>query len=371
MKSKHIRIGSFLLMAFMYVVLAVKIMKIDDVVANICMATAGLLCFSFYLLVGNKQIRYKAIVFGFLLSIFMLCSSLYNGNASLSNILWIWSFLGVALILYDYGIKRIYAYFVFLSFALLFIYRFFVFGMDVEDLLHTGSVNNISTICILSASVYYIAKFQENRKDSIDYIPILLIAILSVLTATRSALIVLGIFFIYAVLYNFHVSKNKSTLLVLLFALIGVVFLYINYFDEFGGALEAKAERYGMESVRTEIWKDYMRGLTDSIGNFIFGVPGNDVSYKYLSEYTGNTHNAFLMLHSKYGIGGFCFFIYFLFRALRKTIRKKDFLLTGVLLLVSMRSLFDWTAFPGVLDVIFWFFVFYVIENHKYNLNCI
>lgn len=348
----------------MLVVIVTKVGHFTDSITNGIIAFAGLFCYLYYLIRGNKRIRKKSIVYGSLMSSFLLISYFYNGNANIVNVLWVWSYLGVALLLYEFGVKKIYALAIFVIYIFFFSYDYFVNGIAIEDLLHSGSVNNISTLCIFAVSIYYISKYKDNVIAKIDYWPIILIAALSVITATRSSLFALAIFFVYSFFYNTYVDKNKGRNLLILLGVVAIAaYLYLSFFDDFGGAIEAKSERYGMESVRTEIWHDYFTGMFENIGNFVFGVPGNDTHYKYLSSYSGNTHNAFLMLHAKFGICGFCIFSVMLIKAFIKSIKRRELILFGVLMLVSLRSSFDWTAFPGILDVIFWFFFIYSIDR--------
>ena len=85
-------------------------------------------------------------------------------------------------------------------------------------------------------------------------------------------------------------KKGKPKTLIILFIILMFGGYFINHF--FSAAIlqyQYKMERYGMDSVRTEIWKEYLQGTLSNIGNFFFGVSTKDTVYPKLSYYGGNT----------------------------------------------------------------------------------
>lgn len=368
-KYKHI----ILLALFVSIILIVKVVSLSDEAANACIALCGLFCYKYYMSKGKASLKKKSIQYGFLMSVCLLLSYLYNGNSNISNILWIWSYMGVALLFYERGFSLKVAFVLSITYAFFFLYDTLILGNPVETLLNNASANNIPTLCMFPMVLYYIQKFREDIHANIDYIPILLVILVSIVTATRGALLALFFFLFFAVLHNIRIpGHKKKSVLILLVGIVAVAYLYSNYYAEVGDKLDSKAENYGTESARTDIWKDYFRGVTDSPLSFAFGVPGLDPRYPDLSFYSGNPHNSFLMLHSKFGIIGFSFFTFMLIGAFLLTIRRKEYGLSGVFFLLFLRSSFDWVAFPGVFDIFYWYYLFYFVDKRilrKKNKN--
>ena len=308
----------------------------------------------------------------------MWFSMLYNENTRPVNLLWIWSYLGAALLLFEFGTSKLFSEIVFYIGCAYFVLRSFNTDLSYANVLGHGSANNLSIICIFLAALLLIS--LRGKQKSIPYIPTLLILFLSLWTGNRSGLLAATAFFVYSFLINRKWSKTetekwKTYAVLLLVSLFVVVFVirYVGFFDE---ALTYKLERQGMESARSILWKEYLGGMFDSIGNFFLGVPGNTPAYPNLMRYEGNPHNSFFVLHAKYGLLGFIFVVVMLAKAYKRMKRNRDYFLLGVALLVFLRAFFDWSAFPGLYDVLFWYFFFYAsygspvdLEMSKYTLE--
>ena len=129
----------------------------------------------------------------------------------------------------------------------------------------------------------------------------------------------------------------------------------------------SKLDRYGVESERTIIWSEYYKGVSNSVFNFLFGVNGSDPQFTHLSDHEGNTHNAFLMLHAKFGLFGFLLISIYLAKSFVKAYKTRQYVFMALLAVVGIRSIFDWTAFPGLLDVIFYFFILFYKDDMIYK----
>lgn len=365
------KIAHFLLLVFLVILVALKKIGTSDEITNGGIVITGLLCYLYMLLEGKKSVVSKISKYGVIMSIFFILSYVYNTNAHFVNILWIWAFLGVAALFYEKGLNKNYILAVFILYCLVSIYEVVYLGVTADELTNTGSANSVSAQSIFLLGLYYLAKRRDNNDSSIEYWPVFIIAIISVLTATRSSLVALGVFLVFAVIYNFRRPKHKViSIFVLLISIAFAIYLFINYYDTYGAAFEAKTEIYGMESARSEIWSDYITGMFDSVGNFLFGVPSDVRLYKYYFEFGGNTHNSFLMLHAKFGLGGFILFLYFIISATILSVRRKQFIILGVTLLFVIRSSFDWMAFPGYYDVFFWYLLLYNFEKTISSIDC-
>lgn len=370
MKLSKLIIPEFLLVSFITTAIGTHLISISVDTMNMLIAIMGLMCLLYYLICGNKTIKLNGLVIGVVMSFFMLISILYNGNARTINILWVWSYIGVAMLLYQYGLRPSIAIILFYVGCLFFVNQALTEDIAASELLSEGSENNISTLCVFLMIILYLSFIRIVKSKIISYLPIILVLFISLWTACRAAILTMGLFLIFAFIHNMKQGGlSLRNIVIALTIVVSLIYFYKNYFDEFGIALLDKMDRYGGESERTFIWSDYLNGISQNFANFLFGVKGTDPQYRHLSYYAGNTHNAFLMLHSKFGIGGFFIIIWYLFVGIMKAIKAKQYVFISLLFVVVLRSMFDWTAFPGLLDVIFYFYVIYALDKTMYWKN--
>lgn len=364
--EKDIKFANILVALFTLILPFSYIMPFSLDVMHAIQSGSALICLIFGLLRCNRRIKRIVIILGSLFSALMLTSIIYNGNARVVNLLWIWGFLGVAMILYQFGIKKEYAKITFYIIILFFIYQY-ISGTDFNDVITNGSPNGISLFCIFAMVLYYIPYSRTNRMERLSYIPPLIAGAVCLWAAIRSAVLSLGIFFILILIYNIFFVKSKTWIKVisLVFVMALIIVFLKSFYEEMSANMVSKINREGgsTESPRTLIWIDYFYAATKNIGNFIFGPYTLDPSYinLYIAG-GGNTHNSFLMLHSKYGIVGFLITNYYLFISLLKSLKVNKVLFL-LIIVTLIRASFDWMAFPGSLDVLFWYFILYAIDE--------
>lgn len=365
MKKKFVFIISeFLLCIFVLVSVGSRFLSVDADTTNMLIALIGLSCMLFYALFGNKHLKMFGFALSVFLSVLMLISIIYNGNAKPKNILWIWGYMGVALLLYEFGIRRITAAALFYLFSVYIVYLSLSSTLLLEEILNFGSQNNISVLYIFIMIIYFLTELRFSKSKTMLLLPIFLVLTISIWTANRAAVLVLAAFVLFAFANNIFLSKSSfRQLFPYLIITIILLFLFKYFYSFYSNSLIEKIERYGAESDRTHIWTEYVKGMGQSLGNLVFGVNTSDSHYYYLNYYDGNTHNAFLMLHAKFGLIGLITILFFLYKSVVKAIKLKHYRLISLLFVVALRSLFDWTAFPGLLDVIFYFFIIYYIDS--------
>ena len=88
---------------------------------------------------------------------------------------------------------------------------------------------------------------------------------------------------------------------------------------------------------------------------FIFGVNKENNSHVYI--YGENLHNSFFMLHSKTGILGLLIILILLFESLFTLLKSKNYFPIILLLLICLRSFFDWISFFGIYDILFYLYI--------------
>ena len=359
--------ADYFVIFFSFVYIGSKVFPVAEGLVNAAIAAAGLLCLLYFQICGSTLTKKKAYSLGLLLSCCMLISILYNGNASIENLLWIGSYLGVSLCVFEFGISNFSSIIICYGIELFFVYKAIVTGPSeilADTVLQTASNNNISTICLYASSIYYIAHVINNEKV-FSYIPTILVLFVSMYYANRGGMIAAGVLLLGLFINNIRQEGlSWKNLIVLLPAIIIIVYFFYKNFSVFGAALAQKLERDGGESSRTVIWSEYIRGCFDDFFHFLFGVPANLREYPTYFYYKGNAHNAFLILHSKFGLIPFVLVIKYIISCGLFLIKKGNYVLCLVLLSIVIRSMLDWTAFPGILDVIFWFFVLVVINKN-------
>ena len=97
------------------------------------------------------------------------------------------------------------------------------------------------------------------------------------------------------------------------------------------------------------------------------GANTSNGTYQWLSFYNGNTHNSFLMLHAKFGLLALGLLIVLIFLVVHKAIKEKNYIMIIILLAASARMFFDWIAFPGLYDVLFWYMYLYILSRQNYE----
>lgn len=283
------------------------------------------------------------------------------------ELLWVWCFLGAALVLAQWPVTSSAILKTFLVVLVVFGAQI-VAGIDPQEALSGISGNNISVIVLLFVLLLYMKREEEGKK--ISYWPCAAAILLSLWGNGRAGLLASALLTALVFLYDYvKISKFRiSTLIKIGFAAIVVIWLINHYFGNYLDSLNKKVEHYGYSSSRSEIWAEYLRNAFTSLPNFLFGVLANDNTPLY-TFYGKNTHNAFLMLHEKYGIICFVFVVYGFFRAFFTYIRRKKAIFAIMMAVWFCRSMFDWTGFPGIFDALFFYFMIHSdIIRHKAQL---
>lgn len=356
----EIGIAGFLYILFSLTYVITHFVNISALIANLLVAISGLLCLVYTM---TKVVDSKLIVIGILASLLMLISLVANGNSDIYDVLWIWAYMGVGVLLYHFEINP--KVIDFIGYGILFSFiALAVAGTQVTSILFLGSQNIISVFAVFFVAVMFI--FHARTEKPLSYIPTLFIIMVSIWSSARSG-IVSGLVCLALVVFNnvFIEKKNKLKSMLKWVILVILAMYFLNeFFGDYIINTVLKFDKFGMESTRTDIWRDYLYGMQRDVIYFLFGVPGSDVTLTNLHSYTGNTHNAFLMLHSKFGMIGYIYILINIVRAIVLSIIRKDFAITIALLTTITRSMFDWTAFPGIYDVIFWYMILYVMDKN-------
>lgn len=384
-------IPNILLMIFSICVLLSNLTPIPGLFGNALIAGCGCLLFIYTILYKKDDKRiWWVVLLAIMLSFCLILSSMYNHNASIKEVLWIWSYMGAALALVSFEIDSRWVSVLFYVLAGYF-FLCIIMRRSVHYILYSTSRNGISLLMIFMALLLYICRKSNQMK--IVYLPATFNLIISVWALGRAGILTAVLFWCGIVIYGLVVGKGKNCkellgniglLVIAIFLLVGVFptneSLYLekkntiemdsasinkkieqNIPENKNGMVQSKNEtfisrfsEYGLKSVRINIWSEYLEKTLDSGKNFFLGVDCS--TGKYLGTYK-QPHNSYLELHAKFGIIGFIIVMTLLIKTFFLLYREREWLWLIIFVTCAIRAMLDWVAFPGSIDVIFWFLI--------------
>lgn len=365
LKKKESRFCSLLLILFLLGTFFAKVLPIGIFVGNAIVGIIGLtLLFYVCITEKNSPIPVYILLYCIMAMTVMSVSMAYNGNSSPEDLAWIWVYAGPVSVLLTKQID--YRYFKFAFYAVtLYIFIQVLTGVNEANLFTSGSRNAISANIIFFAVLLYL--FQYNQTGHIDLMPSVLVLAICVYGSGRSGVLVGLALFLLVLLSYLLFEKKMAVFKVALVAVIAVCayILIVNIFGDYLLYLDARFDREGLESSRTIIWSEYFSAIFSSVGDMVFGAPTTSSTGLHIAYYGGNLHNAFLMLHAKFGIAGFLFIFLGILLFTKEAIRRRDFIYGGMLAILIFRSMFDWTAFTGQYDLVFLYIIFNTLLYRK------
>lgn len=397
MKSWKVTVPNMLMLAFAVCVLLSNLIPVPGIVGSAMISLCGCVCYLYVFIKKRKDAKiWKITGFAAFLSLCMFASSLYNHNAGLKEILWIWCYMGAALLLASFKIDDRWMQMVFYLLSGYFGICI-VMQRSVHYVLYSTSRNGISIQMLFVMLLIYLCRGTKKR---VIYLPAALNVIISVWALGRAGVLAAVFFLIGIVVYGLVKDGWKETWKRLLgiAVIMGIsMLLLVKVFptnetlrpqDNKTGQTEivdgktdqiadsqtgqkteesnqkteatfvSRFTASGLRSVRLSIWAEYLSGTATSIPNLLLGA---DCSTGELLSYYRQTHNSYLELHAKFGLVGFVTVMAMLFVVFIRLCRDREGFLLLVLATCGFRALLDWTAFPGSLDMFFWFLCFYKV----------
>jgi hypothetical protein len=276
--------------------------------------------------------------------------ALWTGMRSYGVVLMLLSCLGVAWATLEFRLSRSvyeYPFYIFLMVT----GGLVVGGVDqyeFNEILAVGSRNVYSAILLALAVGYLFSRKIRGKNTSIT-LGVGLVVV-SFFLYSRTGLVLAFLLFVMFVIGSGLIRPwlmFVGCLLVLLLLLVsfdvGDFFVRHSNFEK------------GIDSPRFAIWKSYV--LDVGVFNLLFGYDLH--SNKFIGEYGGNTHSAYLRLHSYFGVGLF-FLLFFSLLSILYIISAKRWFLLFLLCCFYFRAAFDPVYFIWVFDYIFYPFVFFV-----------
>lgn len=381
MKVSHrpkirIRTSELLICYFALTQFGTRIVRMNSLIGNMLIASSGILCLLYCILhsgiVGNKGegriYNYnpnisKVILLDILLSFFVGLSIIYNHNQSILDIIWIFSYSGIAVLLYQETIREVIYIRIFYVLSAYFAIAILV-GTSLADILAVGSENNVS-VYLLLALYMMLLPYQYNN-DLIPIVPFAISGLITLWTGSRAGLLSIGTITVCVFLYNSHLKKKPIKRVLTFTILIIVIYLIAN---KYGSNLFAqtiyKLRNYGATGgTRPLIWSEYIGTIISAPLNLLLGAKTIDAGF-WCNVYGGNLHNSILIAHANYGLLIFLGLIICIFMVLFRCMRVKNYVLAMIVFSAVIRSFFDWTSFPGCYDVIFFYMILWITGTKK------
>ena len=359
----------YLLAIFLTSFIVTRIIVLPSLIANMVPALFGFISYS-YVILKKKMYIQTSILIAIILSLFMILAMMVNQNCDILDLLWIWSFMGVAMLIYSFELNSTFVLAQYYAFALFLFYKM-ISAVSYTNIIVIGSENNISVYLLLYFALYLLIKDCGSEYVYINYLHIIIGMIMSIWSASRAGTLTFGLGFVLLFIYNSVKTGKKLRSIIMIFLIILIIyFLFDNVLWSVLMNLQNKVNNYGTSSLRTVIWEEYCSASISNVENFLFGPNTQDSRMHWLSFYGGNTHNAFLMLHAHYGIIPFVFILGYLASSIVFCVKNGRILIAISIGLLMFRSIFDWTSFPGIYDVLFYVAILiFITRKRDYHLK--
>jgi len=220
-------------------------------------------------------------------------------------------------------------------------------------LLYNRSRNVVSSWALCLGAINVVLIYIRTNKWYIW--PLFISLFISYVCATRMSLLLSFLLILLVAYYRFG---YKFVFFVIPLISYVVVANYDLFFDLY---LYTKFASSGLESERYFLWAKYIQNL-DIFGS-VFGLPLSAVDA--LARFNVNPHNSFLKLHSYFGVAPFVFVFVLFFYKYNKLY--KPFLL--VLIVVVMRGFTDIIFWDGLMDIVFFAFMFALLYSDSNTKN--
>lgn len=319
----------------------------------------GVFSFIYTLIKNNIGINFKIVSIFWIITILGLISFLINGNADLPEYLWPITYGGISLVLLNFDIN---SKPITIMYYIVCIYYLFAMITNQSPESITGNVsrNNISVTILTFFTLMCIVRYKQNIKIS----SVLAFVALPITFwgVGRSGIITFLIISTGFMLFSFKGRLIKKNNIIKFLVIIAMILILLFFFlESFIVPAIENFNKWGFESVRTTIWKDYISNIISSPLYILCGYPLSKSSLLTLFNY--NLHNSFLNLHSRYGLIVFAYFLIKIIQQMLYSIINRKILFFFLLLAITFRINFDLAAFNGILDV----FIYYLIFERKFN----
>ncbi|WP_168405687.1 hypothetical protein [Acinetobacter indicus] len=346
--------GSFLLGSLSYLIY----LKMGGFIFLSFFFSIGLIFLSLLKILKINKLLLLFFIFSIFIYTFLgFLSPNYEFSKLILSLLYIFSCIGYALILFFNKNNLILSKIIYLGFLVFLLFHFISMGFlsfeEFNNIFYASSRNVVSAalICLL-LNLILISKINNKDLSFFYYLSCLLFC---VLLYGRTGILISILLLSYKIITYF---KNLYSVFLL------VIFLFVGnfYLGYFLGFLENNTNlSKGLESPRSMLLNEYLNSIFLSNKNLLFGSDINKCC-QYAVLFNENLHNSFLYAHSRFGIISFIYFILFtLF-----VFFTRNFLVIFIYCVLILRYFYDELGFFGVFDISF--YILLIMCFVKYNL---
>ncbi len=290
------------------------------------------------------------LLFLILYTIFGVANFLITGNNGLTNLLWVFGYMGIAVLLLETKCSHLLLSMLYFAWCIFF-FLFFIIGSISSSFILANSRNHVSIYTLLLFSLLCIS--AERNGKTISLVQVLMFVLSCMSAGGRSGIAVAAVmvlFYLFFDMLGATVRKGNPLKKTFLFIIIlGLIIIGERFFSSFISNSFYKFAAQGVSSQRYMIWKSYIDKVFSNPEYILTGAPIQG-SY-YLDRYSENLHNSFLMLHATHGLP---LFIYVISKVIKKAsgyMKEKRYMLLMIISLIIIRMNFDYTNFDGCLDL--------------------
>lgn len=231
---------------------------------------------------------------------------------------------------------------------------FHLFILDThENLIYEGLSRNHVGFAVVFWTIFLLFHLKVNY-NYLPLLPPIIGLLLSFFLVGRTSLITSALLLIIVFFYKFKNSPKARIIMFSLF-LCGGYFLWFKFQSDLLTETNLDA---GLDTPRWELWRIY--GQNIDLVNLFVGV---DVTkLPMYPEFSGNPHNSFIKFHSRVGIGSIVFIVLF-FVSVFRYFKELDYYILWLLMLLTIRAMFDGDILIGNFDFIFLIMTFYWIKT--------
>ncbi len=232
-------------------------------------------------------------------------------------------------------------------------YNLFVLNVHANDI-YEGLSRNHAGFAVIFWTIFLLfhLKVAHNR---FPLLPPIIGMILAFFLFGRTSLIVSALLF--AIVFYYKFKNNLKIRIISMSLFIGsCLFLWF----EFGTLLTNETNLgAGLDTPRWELWRIYFENI--NFANLFTGIDVLELDPLF-NQFNGNPHNSFIKFHSRVGIGSIVFIMLFV-NSTFHYLKVKENYIFWLLMLLTLRALFDSDIFIGNFDFIFFIVTFYWIKH--------
>jgi len=324
----------------------------------------GIAILVYVLIFSSRRLKYSMI----LLAVYFVgfVSNVHTSNYRVNEFAMIAQYAGIGFFLLEYRVSYSLSKLSFI-FASAF-YLLGLCGLMSLSLFTYLSNNYVSINIIYYCAVIFISIKQNHLSDNI--VPFVVTALICIISAGRASVIcgvlLLCLFYVYY-LWKREKLQNKKAIIGIVIAICVFGILLGNYFELLKKTV-LYSFYYGRESEtglasdgRIYLMREYMSRMTDSLGNFILGVPCRQNRLFLL--FGSNWHNSYIRIHCFFGMAGLLVFLLCTVRTAIVSMKYAKWVVL-FLLVIEIRMITDSAAVNGTFDpLLYYFFLFMNFEE--------